>query len=114
MHTTWPQFHSYGIRPDIRCTFSAMRQCDASFGRETKAADECRDGARDAHLLDYSLGRSEAYRFGRTATLVCPPSYDEAYARTPVHYATLHDPRQWGTANRGYGIGCTGGPSCRL
>ena len=100
------------MRPDIRCTFSAMRQCDAVFGKETKAADECRDGARDAHLLDYSFGRSEAYRLGRTATLVCPPSYDEAYARTPIHYATLHDPRHSGMATHVHG--CTGGTHCRI
>lgn len=87
--------HTYALRPDIRCTFSAMRQCDAVFGRGTTNADECRSGARDAHLLDYAFGRTEAYRFGRTATLTCPPSYDEGYARPAVYYAGLHDPREW-------------------
>ena len=81
------------VRPDIRCTFAAMRQCDALFGHGTHHADECRAGARDAHLLDYAFGRSEAYRAGRTATLVCPPSFDEAYPYTRRHHAHLHDPR---------------------
>lgn len=67
-------------RPDIRCTFSAMRQCDAIFGAGTTHAEECREGCRDAHLHDYSFGRSEAYRIGRSTTLSCPPSFDEAYA----------------------------------
>ena len=74
----WSYPHT--VRPHIQCTFAAMRHCDAVFGRETRHADECRQGARDAHLLDYSFGHSEAYRLGRSATLVCPPSYDEAWA----------------------------------
>lgn len=85
----------YSVRPHIRCTFSAMRQCDATFGPGTTHADECRAGARDAHLLDYAFGRSEAYRLGRSATLVCPPSYDEAHAHPTLRYAAWHDPREW-------------------
>ena len=89
----WYYPPSYSIRPNIRCAFSAMRQCDATFGEGTTHADECRAGARDAHLLDYAFGRSEAYRFGRSATLTCPPSWDEAYAYPTYRYTSWHDPR---------------------
>lgn len=83
----------YELRPHIRCTFSAMRQCDATFGRETRAADECRAGARDAHLLDYAFGRSEAYGVGRSMTFSCPPNWDVGCARPGHVYTSWHDPR---------------------
>ena len=75
-----------------------MRQCDALFGRDTQHAEECREGARDAHLLDYTFGRPEAYTAGRTATLACPPTFDDAYPY-PRRYATnAHDPRSCNAA----------------
>ena len=97
--------HHAHLRPDIRCTFAAMRQCDAWYGRDTPRADQCRAGARDAHLLDAPTPTSwwstwwqpwrwvhdhhgtnppssrggDAYRAGRDATLRhCPVRFDDA------------------------------------
>ena len=92
-HPYAPYTHSnvYHSRPDIRCTFSAMRQCDALFGRGSSRADECRAGARDAHLLDYGFGRGEAYGVGRSATLTCPPAWDESGHHYPRRRYYIHD-----------------------
>jgi hypothetical protein len=78
----------YGTRPDIRCTFAAMRRCDATFGSGTDAATECRAGARDGHLLDYEFGKGEAYDAGRSMSMVCPPALNVGTRRH-----ASHDPR---------------------
>ncbi len=89
MHTTLTCPHYYGacgghaLRPDVGCTFGAMRTCDATFGNGSLEAQRCREGARDAHLLDYTFvrDRAGAYATGRSLALTCPPSVDESYYR---------------------------------
>ena len=67
-------------RPDVGCTFGAMRACDATFGQGSLSAERCRHGARDAHLLDYTVtAAGEAYSTGRALALTCPPSIDESW-----------------------------------
>ena len=91
----WPSY--FGTRPDVRCAFAAMRRCDAVFGEGTQRADECRSGARDAHLLDYTAERrTETYLYGQSTTLTtCPPTYDVGLARPAAHYHhnSHHDSR---------------------
>lgn len=87
--STWP---AHSMRPHIGCTFSSMRQCDATFGTGTEAADACRDGARDAHLLDFAFGRGEAYHAGRAFTMNCPPHWDVGAPGNRFHHHCT-DPR---------------------
>lgn len=88
--------HSYylthEVRPDITCTFASMRRCDAIFGQGTRSAEDCRQGARDAHLLDHTFGHSEAYATGRSLTFTCPPALDTGYAH-PTTSGVITDPR---------------------
>lgn len=84
----------YDIRPHIGCTFASMRACDRTFGEGSEASEQCREGARDAHLLDFSFGRGEAYHAGRSFTLSCPPSLDVGFPYTHP-YRDCHDPRRW-------------------
>ena len=95
-------FHYYPLlpRPDVRCTFSAMRLCDASFDA-ARDAEACRAGARDAHL-DYHdyygsapLLHSHAYAVGRLAATQCPPALYEG--GVPDYYYRLrHHPYDHG------------------
>ena len=82
----------HSVRPDIRCTFAAMRRCDATFGAGTENATDCRAGARDGHLLDYEFQRGEAYLAGRAMALIFPPALDVAPRWVSRNYET-HDPR---------------------
>lgn len=78
-HDPTPSYHAHA-RPNIRCAFAAMRGCDAAFGRNTARAASCREGARDAHLLDVGIPKvhADAYHHGRVATLTsCPIVWDD-------------------------------------
>jgi hypothetical protein len=92
MHWHHPD-HIHNPRPHIGCTFSSMRRCDATFGPGTDAADACREGARDAHLLDFAFGRGEAYHAGRAFTMACPPQWAVGDPYHHHHFDSCTDPR---------------------
>ena len=98
---TYPTYHPAvaAVRPDIACTFSAMRRCDGVFGNGATEADVCREGARDAHLLDHTHVHAShpthgsAYVAGQSYALACPPSLDVSYPH--AHGTACADPRTW-------------------
>ena len=70
-----PPYNMIAGHPDINCTFQVMSRCNQEYGAEAPEADECRRGARDAHLLqEDGCGSSAAYEAGKWTTLAeCAP-----------------------------------------
>jgi hypothetical protein len=69
-------------RPDVGCAFDVMARCDRHMAHDPAAAEACREGARDAHLLSWrEPSRDEwvaaAYDIGHdTTTVECTPLYE--------------------------------------
>ena len=69
-------FGEYSVRPSVGCTFRVMESCDRRF-RDEDADDDCREGARDAHLLHAPRAAThpDAYRSGFYGATMCPAQF---------------------------------------
>ena len=67
-------------RPAVQCAFDVMTACDAAYKSEKDKRD-CKEGARDAHLLDGQWYGGKPYEDGFVTTLhYCSyPSYYPSY-----------------------------------
>ena len=93
-HDYFTRAHTPILRPHVACAFSAMRTCDSVYHSNTAAQQACRQGARDAHLLDrldHARVQDPAYAVGQTMTLTqCPVTW-HSRPSTVVQY----DPRRF-------------------